>query len=140
MIRDTLIQYAIWLVDLHAYINGVNETKPCVLQFHTSLLARRFPGLCDMSVEDIAPLLLLDRKTNLRRDAYMQKSYPKTHFKPGEKQKTDENTPEKKPFVYINPYQAKKGIVPKPEEVVTVFTQGLTFPWLIQEHLSFGSA
>lgn len=63
----------------------------------------------------------------------MQKSYPKTHFKPVEKQKIDENVPEKKPFVYINPYQAKKGILPKPEEVVSHLRDlAMTDLWMLK--------
>lgn len=91
------------------------------LQFKTTLLARRFPGLRDLKDEDIRNLITADSKAAGRAltDPRSNKTRPNTdYFIPAPKRDTIEPSTQA-PFSPINPYMAKDEITRTAEEVST---------------------
>ena len=88
------------------------------MQFKTTLLARRFPGLRDLPDRDIRDLILADRRAAGRRLMAPVKSHPKTHFKPLPPKREQWPAATQAPFTYINPMQAKSDIRRPDSEVI----------------------
>ncbi|GMH37416.1 hypothetical protein BSKO_05289 [Bryopsis sp. KO-2023] len=73
-----------------------------------------------MRDEDVAPVILMDRKLGNCENTIRSKTYPKSEFQPAQKVLFESACGSKKPFRYINPHEAKGGVVRKPEEIVNV--------------------
>lgn len=88
----------------------------CV-QFKRGLMARRFPGLKQMSEADIKALIVAERRARGGRKTVIDKKvYPKTDFVPASP-KRDAYIPEPAAFLPVNPSQAKFEASRKPWEV-----------------------
>jgi hypothetical protein len=84
-------------------------------QFKTSLVARRFPGIKALSDEEIATLVLSERKSRGETRTLPQKTYPKTQFRPMSPRRDDPEATQAPPkFIPCNPSQAKATIVMPP--------------------------
>jgi hypothetical protein len=92
-----------------------------VTQFKTSLVARRFPGIKGLSEEDIAILVLSERKSRGETRTLPQKTYPKTQFQPMSPRRNDPEATQPPPkFIPCNPSQAKATIVMPPVQASTL--------------------
>jgi hypothetical protein len=79
-------------------------------QFKTTLLARRFPGLKNLSEKEIVELIVADRKAAGRKLEATVKSYPKTDFQAPTPKKDSWPNSTQPVFTYINPSQAREDI------------------------------
>lgn len=88
-------------------------TNEDIRLFRRTLLARRFPQLRDLTDEEIAQLIIADRKATGRRLEAPSKSYPKTDFMP---LTIDKDVKVPPPFVPGNYFEARDTISRKPAE------------------------
>lgn len=87
------------------------------LQFKRGLIARRFPGLKELSESDIKALIVAERRARGGRKTIVEKKvYPKTGFAPPPP-KRDTCGPPPPAFVPVSPSQAKFEASRKPWEV-----------------------
>ncbi|PNW86587.1 hypothetical protein CHLRE_02g092800v5 [Chlamydomonas reinhardtii] len=82
-------------------------TSEDIALFRRSLLARRFPGLKDMSEGDLIALIRAERKATGRKLVAEPRSSPKTNFTPPPP-KREQATQKIPPFVPANPHEAKE--------------------------------
>mmetsp|Transcript_3039 Transcript_3039/g.6601 ORF Transcript_3039/g.6601 Transcript_3039/m.6601 type:complete len:195 (+) Transcript_3039:69-653(+) len=92
----------------HASTSEVDDDD--VRVFKSTLLARRFPGLKDMSSKDIKILIMEDRKATGRKLEAPHKTYPKSDFTPPSPKRELATTSLTPIFTPINPYEAKRTI------------------------------
>lgn len=95
--------------DQNTGVEGV--TAADIKLFRTSIMTRRFPGLKILSDEDVAALIVADRKATGRKLEPPQKGYPKTKFVVGH-QKT-RNDPV---WIPNNPGEAREAILMQPQQ------------------------
>jgi hypothetical protein len=110
---------------------------PMLLQFKTTLIARRFPGIRDMPQNEIKQLIAVDQNAARRvnQDPRLHRTHPKTNFEanlPPPKRSTlsRSQSPEKAPFSPINPESAKKTIARPHTEVESDVETLLCMPWV----------
>jgi hypothetical protein len=74
------------------------------MQFKTTLLSRRFPGLKSLPDADIKEMILADRKAQGRKMQAPERTHPKTDFQPAPAPVQEAA----KVFIPVNPAQAKE--------------------------------
>ena len=90
-------------------VEGVSTAD--IKVFRTSILARRFPGLKNLTDEDVAALIVADRAATGRKIEAPVKHYPKTVHVKGEKKLRNDPI-----WVPNNAVEAKDSILMPPEE------------------------
>ncbi|KAJ9528039.1 hypothetical protein QJQ45_005692 [Haematococcus lacustris] len=97
------------------FCEGEPITDEDIRLFKTSIMARRFPGLRNLSDEDIRALISADRHARGRKlvDPRSHRTFPKTQFQaaPPKRDTAMPSLTAAPVFVYINPAEAKQHIM-----------------------------
>ncbi|KAL6763862.1 hypothetical protein V8C86DRAFT_2483425 [Haematococcus lacustris] len=102
-------------VEYGDFCEGEPITDEDIRLFKTSIMARRFPGLRNLSDEDIRALISADRHARGRKlvDPRSHRTFPKTQFQaaPPKRDTAMPSLTTAPVFVYINPAEAKQHIM-----------------------------